>query len=106
MMINVKPEFREHFWEEPVFDDGVPEEEREEFWSLGRWPVKAKVGDKIFFWFDKQLVAEAVVSRVTKPGEERCLSTGKFENSNKVHWSCSSFRDLRGSVMVCSRVEA
>lgn len=88
MRIQVRPEFREEFWV------GNPSA-FEEFWSLGRWPIKANIGDTIYFYFDKELVASAIVSRVTKPGELKCEHSGKFENSNKVHWSCESFKDLR-----------
>lgn len=91
MRIQVKEEFREDFW----VDHTNGEPDMEEFWSLGRWPVKAKLGDTIFFYFDKDLVATATVSRVTKPGEVVCQHSGKYENSNKVHWAASTFVDLR-----------
>lgn len=97
MKINVQQEHREHFWDDHS-DDGD-----EEFWSLGRWPIKALPGDTIYFYFDKELVATAIVSRVTKPGEIQCEHSGKFLAGNKVHWMMDSFVDLRGKGLVKAR---
>lgn len=88
MTITVKPEEEAHFWEEgPVGSD-------EQFWAF-RWPVRATVGDKIEFKLNKQPIAEAVISRIEKPGESDCAVTGKYKSMWKVHWRNDSFRDLR-----------
>lgn len=76
-----------HFWEEPP-PGSV------EFWAL-RWPIKAKPGDGIEFYYRKQLVAYAVVLRVEPPGISECDRTGKYRNRWKVVWDPATFRDMR-----------
>lgn len=87
LRINVPESQIEHFWEEPQQGD-------QEFWAF-RFPVRARVGDPIYFYINKKLVASAVVARVEKPGESGCLDTGNFKNRWKVVWNNSSFKDER-----------
>lgn len=87
MRINIPDSSLEHFWEDK-------EEGDQEFWAF-RFPVKAKVGDPIYFYNNKTLIATAVVARVEKPGQSSCLSTGAFKNRWKVIWFKSSFVDKR-----------
>ncbi len=87
MKITVDDSLIEHFWEEPP-------EGSWEFWAF-RWPVKAKVGDPIFFVNNKKVIAKAVIALIEKPGESKCESTGKFENRWKVYWKPESFIDMR-----------
>jgi len=75
-----------HFWEEPPAGS-------EEFWAF-RWPVKAQVGDRVVFNLNKKPIAEAVISRIEKPGESECAETGRFGNKWKVFWTQDSFRKL------------
>jgi hypothetical protein len=86
MNITVPPSEAEHFWEEPA--PGM-----EEFWAF-RWPVKAEVGDSIIFKLNQQPIAEAVVSRIEKPGEHECETTGRFRNQWKVYWTAESFKKI------------
>lgn len=85
MKINVPESEHEHFWEEPPPGS-------EEFWAL-RFPPKATVGDKVVFHMNKQPVAEAVISRIEKPGESECEQTGRFKHRWKAYFT--EFRDLR-----------
>jgi hypothetical protein len=87
MRITVSDDLLDHFFKEPQEGDS-------EFWAF-IWPVRAKVGDPIYFYNNKKLIASAVVNRVEKPGESSCLSTGQFKNKWKVHWLNSSFKDER-----------
>ena len=87
MKINVPETAIEHFWEEP------PEEDWE-FWAFV-WPVKAKVGDTIYFYYNKQLIATAVIALIEPPGISKCESTGRYNNRWKVFWTPESFKDLR-----------
>ncbi len=89
MHINVKPELQLHFFEEPPLGTVA------EFWVLGRWKPKCKIGDELFFHFDKQLVASAKVYKIEPPGQSCCAHTGNFRNSWKVFWLCKDFKDLR-----------
>ena len=87
MNINVPPQARDHFWEEPPPGS-------HEFWSF-RFPPPCKVGDRLVFRFDGVMVAEAVCSRIEAPGESECESTGRFRRGYKVYWNPASFRDRR-----------
>jgi len=87
MRINVPEEAIEHFWEEPS-------EGSWEFWAFV-WPVKAKVGDPIYFYYRKSLIASAIVAKIEKPGHGECERTGKFKNRWKVYWKPESFKDER-----------
>ena len=88
MKINVPEKARAHFWKEPPPD-------HEEFWAF-RWkPSVAKAGDAVYFLFDGVIVAEAIISRIEKPGESQCEGTGKFKSMWKVYWGADSFKDLR-----------
>jgi hypothetical protein len=87
MKINVPEEAISHFWEEPP-------EGNCEFWAF-RWPVKAKVGDSIYFYFKKSLIASSVIAKIEKPGESECELTGRFKNLWKVYWKPESFKDER-----------
>jgi len=86
MKINVPDEAKDHFWEEPPAGS-------EEFWAFV-WPVRAKVGDQIFFQMDKKPVAEAVISRIEPPGQSECERTGQYKNRWKVYWTPESFKKL------------
>jgi hypothetical protein len=59
-----------------------------------RWPIKAQPGDRIEFRMNKQPIAEAVISRIEKPGESECATTGRFANLLKVFWMRDSFKKL------------
>jgi hypothetical protein len=87
MKITVPPETEEHFWEEPP-------EGSWEFWAFV-WPVKAKVGDTIYFYLNKKLIASATIALIEKPGESSCETTGKYKNRWKVFWKPESFKDER-----------
>ena len=89
MKINVPEIAIEHFWEEPPEDSW-------EFWAF-IWPVKAKVGDTIFFYFNKQFIAKAIIAKIEKPGESECERSGKYRNRWKVYWSPESFEDMRNN---------
>jgi hypothetical protein len=88
MNINVKPEFRNHFFQEP------PEGTTMEFWSFGRWKPRCETGDELVFRFDKVPVAKAVVAKVEPPGKSSCGTTGRFQNSWKVWWHMDDFEVL------------
>ena len=83
MKINVSDAVIGHFWEEPPEDSW-------EFWAFV-WPVKAKVGDTIYFYHDKKLIAQAVIAKIEKPGESECEATGNYRNRWKVYWRQESF---------------
>jgi hypothetical protein len=85
MKITVPESEFDHFWVEPPPG-------HEEFWAL-RWPVKAKVGDPIVFHMNKKPVAEAVISRIEKPGESECERTHRFKHLWKVYFN--NFKDIR-----------
>lgn len=87
MKINVPKEAIDHFWEEP-------EEEAQEFWAF-TWPVRAKVGDPIYFYFNKKLIASSIIDRIEKPGQSQCDRTGRFKNKWKVFWRNEDFKDER-----------
>lgn len=87
MNVNVLPEARDHFWQEP-------EEGSTEFWAF-RFKPPCEVGDELIFRFDKKPVARAIVDRIEKPGESACDTTGMFRNKWKVYWLPDSFEDLR-----------
>jgi len=87
MNINVKRDAREHFWHEPPAGS-------HEFWSF-TWPPPCKVGDPLLFRFDGIVVARAVVSRIERPGQSSCDSTGRFKQGWKVFWTPQSFVDCR-----------
>ena len=87
MNINVPPQARDHFWEEPP-------EGHEEFWSF-RFPPPCKVGDPLVFRFNGVPVARAVVSRIEPPGQSKCEGTGRFERGHKVFWSLESFKETK-----------
>lgn len=86
MKINVPDKAIDHFWVEPP-------EGNWEFWAF-RWPVRAKVGDPIFFYYQKKLIARAVIAKIEKPGESEDERTGKYKNMWKVYWTNDSFIDL------------
>jgi len=88
MNINVPESEQEHFWVEPPAGN-------EEFWAF-RFPPKAQVGDTITFRMEKKPVAEAVISRIEKPGQHECEATGRFKNRWKVYWSPESFKKVAG----------
>jgi hypothetical protein len=75
-----------HFWQEPPPNT-------EEFWAF-IWPVRAKVGDPIYFNLDRKPIAEAVISRIEKPGESQCAETDRFLNRWKVFWTQESFKKV------------
>lgn len=87
MKINVPEIAIDHFWEEPPEDSW-------EFWAF-LWPVKAKVGDTIFFYCNKQLIAKAVIAKIETPGKSECEKSEKYRNRWKVFWDPESFEDLR-----------
>jgi hypothetical protein len=87
MNINVPPQARDHFWEEPP-------EGSQEFWSF-RFPPPCKPGDPLLFRFDGKVVASAVCDRIEAPGQSACEGTGRFKAGWKVFWTAESFRDLR-----------
>lgn len=87
MKINVSEAVIDHFWEEPP-------EGSLEFWAF-RFPVKASVGDTIYFHFNKKLIAKAVIHAIEKPGISNCESTGRYKNRWKVFWKQETFEDLR-----------
>lgn len=88
MKITVPPEMEEHFWEEPPEDSW-------EFWAFV-WPVKkAKVGDTIYFYLNKKLIATAIIALIEPPGESSCETTGRYKNRWKVFWKPETFKDLR-----------
>jgi len=86
MKITVDNSVLDHFWEEPPLGSW-------EFWAF-RWPVKAKVGDPIFFYFNKQLIAKAVIALIEPPGKSECERTGKYNNRWKVFWTQESFEKV------------
>jgi hypothetical protein len=87
LKINVPDAAMNHFWEEPP-------EGNWEFWAF-TWPVRAKVGDYIYFYNNKKLIVMAVIAKVEKPGESECEKTGKYRNKWKVYWNSDSFVDYR-----------
>lgn len=87
MKITVPDNAIDHFWEEPP-------EGSWEFWAFV-WPVKAKVGDAIFFYHNKKIIAKAVIAVIEPPGKSECERTGKFNNRWKVFWKPESFIDMR-----------
>jgi len=56
MNINIPDWAIEHFWEEPP-------EGNWEFWAF-RFKPKCQIGDKINFYFQKNLVAQAIVDYI------------------------------------------
>jgi hypothetical protein len=88
MNINVPTEAREHFWEDPP-------EGAWEFWSF-RFKPPVDIGEKLFFRFDRQIVAQAVCAKIEPPGKSSCESTGKYRHGWKVFWLPDSFIDMRG----------
>ncbi len=88
MNINVPPQARDHFWEEP--QPGAME-----FWAF-RFRPPCKVGDQLIFRFDGVPVARATVHAIEPPGRDECARTGRWRNSWKVYWLPESFEDLRG----------
>jgi hypothetical protein len=95
MNITVPPAEAEHFWQEPA-------ENMEEFWAF-RWPVKAQVGDRVVFNLNKKPIAEAVISRIEKPGEHECETTGRFLNRWKVYWTPESFKKIETKTAALQR---
>ena len=87
MKINVPSSAIGHFWEEPP-------EGHHEFWAF-IWPVRAKVGDPIQFFYRKNVIASAVISRIEPPGKSECAGTGRFGSQWKVFWTPESFVDER-----------
>lgn len=86
MKIQIPLFARDHFWEEPLAGSM-------EFWGF-RWPVKCKVGDVIEFYFDKQLVATAIVAVIEEPNKSKCDGSGRFGNLWKVFWTQESFKKI------------
>lgn len=91
MNINVPPQARDHFWEEPPPGS-------HEFWSF-RFPPPCKVGDELVFRFDGVIVAKAICLRIEKPGRSVCDGTGRFGNGHKVYWAPESFCDCRAGTL-------
>jgi hypothetical protein len=87
MKINVSDNVIVHFWEEP-------EEGSQEFWAF-LWPVRAKVGDPIYFYNNKKLIASSVIDRIEKPGMSSCDKSGNYKNRWKVYWRQEDFKDER-----------
>lgn len=87
MKIRVPAWAEDHFWDEPP-------EGSEEFWAF-RFRPAVRVGDRLQFAIDGQVVADATVSRIEPPGESACDRTGGWVQRWKVFWSPESFRDLR-----------
>ena len=87
MKINVPETAIEHFWDEPPEDSW-------EFWAFV-WPVRAKVGDTIYFYYNKELIATAVIALIEPPGISECERTGNYNNRWKVFWTPESFKDMR-----------
>jgi len=87
MKINVPAQAIDHFWVEPP--DG-----NWEFWAF-RWPVRAKVGDPIYFYYNKKPIAFAIIAKIEKPGQSEDERTGKYKSMWKVYWTNNSFIDLR-----------
>jgi ribosomal protein S18 acetylase RimI-like enzyme len=94
MNITVPESEETHFWEEPA-------EGMEEFWAF-RWPVRALVGDRIIFNLRKKPIAEAVISRIEKPGQHECSTTGRFKNMWKVYWTNESFKRMEPKIASAS----
>jgi len=90
MKINVPPQSRDHFWEEPSIPDYC------EFWSF-RWRPPCREGDDLIFLFDGIPVARAVCCYIERPGQSRCERTGKYGGGWKVFWLPETFVDLRNS---------
>lgn len=90
MIINVPDFAMNHFWEEPP--DGSME-----FWAF-RFPVKAKIGDTIYFKHQKRTIATAIICSIEEPGTIACEQTGKYLNRWKVFWSNESFKTWKGKV--------
>jgi len=88
MKINIPDSAISHFFEEPL------PEVKEEFWAL-RYPIKAKEGDVIQFFYNNKEVAKSKISRIEPPGRSKCSSTGRFESRWKVFWKLADFQDLR-----------
>jgi len=89
MKVNVPESEFDHLWEEPPAGN-------EEFWAF-RFPPKAQPGDQVLFHMNKKPVAEAVISRIEKPGEHECEATGRFKNKWKVYWTPESFKKIASS---------
>jgi hypothetical protein len=89
MNINVSPDARGHFWDEPPAG-------AMEFWAFSRFAPPCRVGDELVFRFDGVAVARAVVHAIEEPGRGACEASGKYENAWKVFWRPESFEDLRG----------
>lgn len=87
MNVNVPPQARDHFWEEPPAGSM-------EFWSF-RFRPPCAVGDELLFRFDGIPVARARVHRIEAPGQSACEGTGRFARGWKVFWTPESFEDLR-----------
>lgn len=87
MKINVPESARAEFWHEPPPGHN-------EFWGF-RFKPKCVSGDPIYFYFDGEMVATAVVSHIEPPGKSSCQETGRFKNLWKVHWNNDSFSSNR-----------
>lgn len=83
MNINVGPDARGRFWDEPRADAVS------EYWEFSFVPP-CKVGDWLIFRFDGIAVARAVVNRIELD------KTGTFGDKWRVHWAPAAFEDLRG----------
>ncbi len=94
MKISVPESEHDHFWVEPPAG-------HEEFWAF-RFPPKAQPGDQVIFHMDKKPVAEAVISRIEKPGEHSCEQTGRFKGRWKVYWHPDSFKKIEPKVSSAS----
>jgi hypothetical protein len=95
MKINIPERAWEHFWEEP------PPNTVAEFWAFRFPPKNVRPDDRIEFYFRKQLVAEAKVWVVERPGLSACDHSGRFKNRHKVAWLVGTFRDLRAGMQPC-----
>lgn len=78
---------REHFWDESPAG-------HIEFWAFRKKP-DCQPGERICFYFDQKLVAQAKVHLIEPPSISRCKKTGKFLRRWKVFWKPENFQDLR-----------
>lgn len=85
MNVNIPETAIEHFWEE--------NNASEEFWSF-RFKPPCEVGYDLIFRYNRKPIATAKVLRIEKPGQSKCLNTGKFGNGWKVIWDTKTFKKL------------
>lgn len=80
----------------------------ERLWSLGRFPKPVKAGNRLHFRWEGKIVARAICSRVSKPGEfDAVMHDGtRVLRGHKVHWKMGTFEDLRDKPNVVAQIEA